>query len=130
MVAPLLVGAGIGALAGLLKSELVDKPREDRDRELAAATQRLNPFTGLKAAPIREADPIGTAMQFGLTGASLGQQSAQLGQNQQLLDMHQQKLDQADLMSQVQGSATAPPSPFSQLRKQKQDEMARAMGIL
>lgn len=130
MVAPLLIGAGIGALAGLLKSEFVDKPREERDRELAVATQRLSPFTGLKANKIREADPAASALQFGLAGASMGQQSAQLGQNQQLLDMHQQKLDQNALAEQVGGSAVqnprgllaAPQAPQIPQRDTREDE--------
>jgi hypothetical protein len=64
---------------GLLKSELVDQPREDRSRKLAADTQRYSPWTGLQAGAIKEADPLGSAINFGLTGAALGQgmQSAQ-----------------------------------------------------
>lgn len=52
-----------GAGVGLLKSELIDKKKEERDRQLAATTQRLSPWTGLKANPIKEADPFGSALQ-------------------------------------------------------------------
>lgn len=62
----------IGAGAGLLKAELVDKPQADRQRKLAAATQRYSPWTGLQAQPVKEADPVGSALSFGATGAQLG----------------------------------------------------------
>lgn len=58
------------ALAGAAKSQLVDKPREDAERTLAAKTQALSPWTGLKSEPFKKADPLGTAMQYG--GAGLG----------------------------------------------------------
>lgn len=68
------------ALAGVAKSELIDKPKEERQRKLAAETQRYSPWTGLKANAIQEADPFGTALQFGATGASMSaaQQQADL----------------------------------------------------
>jgi hypothetical protein len=62
------------ALAGLAKGETVDRQKERRERELAANTQRLSPWTGLKAGPIEEADPLGNAMAFGMAGAQLAQQ--------------------------------------------------------
>lgn len=62
----------IGAAAGLAKSELIDRPKEDRQRKLAAATQRYSPWTGLAAQPIQEADSVGTPMEFGLTGYQMG----------------------------------------------------------
>lgn len=61
------------AVAGLAKSELLDKPQAERQRKLAGATQSLSPWTGLKANPIKEADPFGSALQFGATGASMKQ---------------------------------------------------------
>lgn len=57
--------------AGLLKSEVIDKPQAKRDRELAAKTQALSPWTGMQANPVKEADPFGTALQFGATGAMM-----------------------------------------------------------
>lgn len=72
----------LGAGAGLVKSEAVDRPKEDRDRQLAAATQRFAPWTGLKAGPITEADPLGSALTYGAQGAQL-QQNIQNSQAQQ-----------------------------------------------
>lgn len=65
----------IGLLAGLAKSILIDKPKEDSDRQLAAATQRLSPWTHLQANPIEKANPFGNMLQFGATGAMVGQNS-------------------------------------------------------
>ena len=56
----------------LFLSAIIDKPKEDRQRKLAAETQRYSPWTGLEAGSIQEADPFGTALQFGMTGASMG----------------------------------------------------------
>jgi len=67
---------GVAAIlggAGLLKSELVDRPKEKRQRQLAAETQRYSPWTGLSAQPIQEADPWGSVIGGGATGLSLGQ---------------------------------------------------------
>jgi len=58
---------------GLLKGELVDKPREAQDVWLAAQTQRYSPWTGLKAGAINRADPLGSAMQGGAQGYAMGQ---------------------------------------------------------
>lgn len=71
-----LTGLAIASALGLAKSELIDKQKEARDRALAATTQRLSPWTGLKANEIKAADPFGTALQYGATGASLGQNYA------------------------------------------------------
>lgn len=66
----------IMAGAGAAKSELIDKKQAEADRKLAAATQRLSPWTGLKADRVKEADPFGTALQFGATGAMMGESMA------------------------------------------------------
>lgn len=70
---PAMIGLGIGALTGIIKSEAIDAPKAERERTLAAATQRYSPWTGLKASPVQEADPVGSALSFGSQGASLGQ---------------------------------------------------------
>jgi hypothetical protein len=57
------------ALAGAAKAELVDRPKEKRQRDLAVATTKYSPWTGLKAGPIQEADPFGSALNWGTTGA-------------------------------------------------------------
>lgn len=64
---------GIGAGLGLLKTLAFDAPRARRERKLAAETQRLSPWTGLKPGAISEPDPVGSALGFGLTGYQLGQ---------------------------------------------------------
>lgn len=65
MALPLMA---IMALAGLAKGMTVDRAKEDRQRKLAAETQRLSPWTGMQAGPIQEADPLGSAIAFGATG--------------------------------------------------------------
>lgn len=78
---PLTLGIimGGGSLLGLAKSELVDRPKENRQRHLAAETQRYSPWTGLQAGAIKEADPLGSALQYGTTAGSMysGFKSAQ-----------------------------------------------------
>ena len=65
---------GIGAGLGLIKSGLIDRPREERDIALQATTAQFAPFTGLEADPsqIRRADPLGSALKFGATGFAQG----------------------------------------------------------
>ena len=58
----------IGALAGLAKNLLIDKPREEKQRELAAQTALYAPFTGLKPQLPEGSNPVGSAFQ----GAALG----------------------------------------------------------
>ncbi len=67
-----ITGLAIAAGLGLAKSELVDKPAADRQRKLAAATQQFSPWTGLKANPVKEADPAGSMLQYGAAGAQMG----------------------------------------------------------
>lgn len=67
------VAVGMAA-AGVVKSEFIDRPKEKKQRELAAKTQELSPWTGLKAGNIQEADPFGSAVQGGLTGLSINRQ--------------------------------------------------------
>lgn len=69
-----LIALAIGAGVGILKSEFVDRPREQRQRKTRAAEIRYSPWTGLTPSQqVQEADPLGSAMQFGSTGAMLGQ---------------------------------------------------------
>jgi len=79
-----ILAMAIGAGAGLLKSELVDRPKEKRQRKLAAATQRYSPWTGLQAGQVQEADPMGSAIAFGATGAQIGTGMEQHALNQKL----------------------------------------------
>lgn len=68
-----IIGLGVGAL----KNQFVDKPREERDRRLAAETIRNSPWTGMRPEKIRESDLLGNMLQGGVTG--LGVQSALKG---------------------------------------------------
>jgi len=101
-------GAGFGAIAGLLKSEFADRPKRERQQELAAATTRLSPFTGLKAGPIREVDPLGQAMQFGFSGLATGQS---LDQNEQHDALMKSYIDA--LKTQKEGGLVKPNTPAS-----------------
>ena len=69
---PLTMAAILGG-TGLLKSIGPDKWKEDRQRKLAADTQRYSPWTGLAANEIKEADPFGSTVQGALSGFSMGQ---------------------------------------------------------
>lgn len=64
-------GLAIGAGAGLVKNEMIDKPRAHKQRELAAATERYSPWTGMHGQPVQESDPFGNALQFGAAGAGM-----------------------------------------------------------
>lgn len=88
--------AGTTAALGVGKSYLVDKPKEERQRKLAAETQRYSPWTQLKAGPIEEADPFGTGLQYGVAGFGLAN-SAQAFQSDQAL-----KKAQTDLLNRSQ----------------------------
>lgn len=67
-----LTGLAIAAALALAKDQMVDKPKEARQRKLAGETQRLSPWTKLQAAPIKEHDTMGTMVQYGATGAAMG----------------------------------------------------------
>lgn len=76
----------IGAGLGLLKGEFIDKPKAERQRKLVAETIRYSPWTHLKPDQVREADPLGSALSFGLAGGQLGNSLAAEDYNQKLLD--------------------------------------------
>lgn len=69
---PLTLAAIMGGV-GLLKGELLDRPREEKQREMAAVTARWSPWTGMAPQPIKEADPFGSALQSAAIGGMLGQ---------------------------------------------------------
>lgn len=69
---PITLAAIMGG-AGLLKGELIDRPREERQKKLAAETIRWSPWTGITPGGIQEADPFGAMLQGATTGAVLGQ---------------------------------------------------------
>lgn len=68
---PITLGLIMGGV-GALKSQTIDKKKEKAQRELAARTQELSPWTGMSAGPIEEADLFGSAMQGFTGGASMG----------------------------------------------------------
>lgn len=69
---PLTLGLA-GAGAGLFKSLVFDKPKEERDRKLQALTALYSPWTGQKPHQVQEADTFGNLLKYGMTGATLGQ---------------------------------------------------------
>lgn len=95
---------GLMAGAGLLKSELVDRPREEEQRRRAAVTARWSPWTGMAPNAIQTADPLGSAMQAGLTGAMLSQ-----GQQRLDADIASQKAKDAAELSLAGGAGNVGP---------------------
>lgn len=112
---------GLMAGMGLAKSELVDRPREERQRRQAAITARWSPWTGMAPGAIQEADPFGSAMEAGLTGAMLSQ-------NQQKLDAAKAK-DLAEIPLTGGAGTTAQPQqfPFAMMEAQNQSIDPRLM---
>lgn len=112
---------GIMAGLGLAKSELIDRPREERQRRQAANTMRYSPWTGMAPGAIQEADPLGSAMEAGLTGAMLSQ-------NQQKLDAGKAK-DLAEIPITGGAGTTAQPQqfPFQMMEMQNQSVDPRLM---
>lgn len=66
------IGAGVGALAGGAKAAIAGG-KESRDRQLAADTQRYSPWTGMQAAPVESANPVGDIMGGAVSGGMFGQ---------------------------------------------------------
>lgn len=62
-----------GLIGGAVKHVAVDKPMADKQRQLAAETQRYSPWTDLKAGAVEEPSLFGSLLQGGTTGLSLGQ---------------------------------------------------------
>lgn len=70
-----LIGLGAGAGIGLLKNQIIDKPKQEKERMLAAETARFSPWTGMKAQnPGADTGALEAAVGGGLAGASMGQQ--------------------------------------------------------
>jgi hypothetical protein len=62
----------IGAGTGLVKSELIDRPKANKQRKLSATQTELSPWTGRAGGPVDEADPWGAMLKGAGTGASMG----------------------------------------------------------
>lgn len=69
---PITIGLLAGAGVGLLKGGVLDRQKEQRQRKQEAEIQRWSPWTGMQAQRVQEADPLGAAMQGGMTGAMVG----------------------------------------------------------
>lgn len=71
---PLTMALIMGGI-GLGKSMLVDAPAQRRMEEIESIKTKYSPWTGQHGdmAKVKVADPFGTAAQFGMTGAMLGQ---------------------------------------------------------
>lgn len=68
-MAAIMAGVGIG------KSELIDRPREARQRKAEAERIKWSPWTGMnQPAQIDEAKPFDAAMQGAVAGAQFGKQ--------------------------------------------------------
>lgn len=88
-----LIMAGAGAGLGLLKSELIDKPNEQKDREMQSITDRYSPWTGMRGKMVAPTNALGSAMSFGAQGAALGQGVESMGQDQKFNDAMVKNLD-------------------------------------
>lgn len=111
------VTIGVMAGLGLAKSELIDRPREEEQRRRAAITARWSPWTGMAPGGIQTADPLGSAMEAGLTGAMLSQ-------NQQKLDAAKTKdLTEANLAGGSGSTSQALPWQMMETQNQSVDPM-------
>lgn len=81
----------LGMGAGLLKSELIDRPQADKQRQLAATTATLSPWTGMTPTMPNEANPLGSMLQGGLAGMQVGQGMDKAAQEQALLEKLKQQ---------------------------------------
>lgn len=67
------------ALAGAVKHVGVDKPQENAQRKLAAETQRLSPWTGLKANAPDHASLFNNVWGGGVAGMNMANQMEDQG---------------------------------------------------
>jgi hypothetical protein len=93
MALPLWAALSLGSAGlGALKSELIDKPNENKDRIMAAITTRYSPWTGLRAKEVERTNPLGEMLAFGSQGAAMGQNIEAQQSQQKLQDMLSEKL--------------------------------------
>lgn len=106
-MSPLLAGA----LIGLGKDLLIDEPKARRQRQLAAATQRYSPWTGLQAGPVEEPNALGSAATGALAGAAYGQNKDAADEEaatKQAYRDYLNKAGQAQLMNSWSGMRMSP----------------------
>lgn len=117
-------GLAIGAGLGLAKSQLVDKPREKRQRELRAREIELSPWTGnTNFSQIKEQDAFGSALKYGATGMALNQAYANANGNTNTTDQAYDTVGKDVAKSAYEQSMKNPglqysfaPSPYAGVR--------------
>ena len=82
---PLFVGLG-GLALGVGKNFLFDQPKYQREKKLAASTQRYSPWTGMQAKAPNEPDPVAAGLTYGSQGAMLGQGLANANASKDLME--------------------------------------------
>lgn len=97
----------IGAGVGLAKSALVDKPKEDKQRMLAAQTAMYSPWTGMKPNEVQAADPFGSALQGATSGAMFAQASQNQDMQDQMMQMRKQQMGASPQPNLYGGNASA-----------------------
>lgn len=107
---PLTIGLLGGAGLGLAKGLLVDQPAADRQRKVSAVEARYSPWTGIKPEQIQEANPMGSAMQGGMTGAMVGQGVGQTDKMNALMDSQKGLMDAQTASLTANGAASAAPA--------------------
>ena len=112
---PLTLGL-IGAGVGLAKSELIDRPKEARQRKVNAEIMRWSPWTGMQGEAVNPADPFGSSLTYGLTGYSLGQNAQAAAKSKDAAEAA--KLSQAQSLQG--GQSTAPLTGQQFLAQQEQ----------
>lgn len=75
---PLILAGGM-----IAKNQLVDKPKEERERKLQAITAQYSPWTGMTPQAVKETSALDAGLQGAATGLTMQQgmdmQDAQLG---------------------------------------------------
>lgn len=104
---PITIGLLAGAGLGLGKGLLVDGPAADRQRKVSAVEARYSPWTGIQPQQVKEADPMGNAMQGGLTGAMVGQGVGQTNKMNALMDSQKGLMDAQTASLGASGAAPA-----------------------
>lgn len=69
---PATLAAIMGGV-GLLKQFAIDQPAAKRERQVQAVTERYSPWTGQAGHSVQDPNAGNTLLQYGTTGASLGQ---------------------------------------------------------
>lgn len=92
--------------AGMLKNEILDKPKAEALAQAEAAKTFYSPWTGMHGQTVMPPSAMDAAMKWGLTGAMLQQQMGQGGEQGQL------PFKKDEMMAY--NNAKQPMSPWSQ----------------